>query len=106
MICVTMNGLLICGLLLSISLLYIVLVDNGLQSAGMGGLILSLVPPLAVFMIGLIINQKYFKSKRSASSVSTTSEPEEANQTTAIQMDDNEEQAEGVPLILQVRARP
>ena len=87
MICVILNGLIICGLLLVTSLLYIVLVDNGLKSAGMGGLILSLVPPLAVFTVGLIINQKYFKAP--ATSVTATSEP-----------------GEHIPLLLQVRARP
>jgi hypothetical protein len=107
MICVTLNGLIICGLLLVITLLYIVLVDNGLKSAGMGGLVLSLVPPFAVFMIGLIINQKYFKSpKEPPTSVTAPPEPgREPNQTTAIQMDDNEE-GEGTPLLLQVRGHP
>ena len=105
MICVTLNGLIICGLLLAISLLFIVFVDNGLKSAGMGGLILSLVPPLAVFIIGLIINQKYFKSqKEPPTTVTATPEPGEPNQTTAIQMDDNEGDSEGTPLLQQVRA--
>jgi hypothetical protein len=109
MICVTLNGLIICGLLLAITLLFIVLVDNGLKSAGMGGLILSLVPSFAVFTIGLIINQKYFKSqKEPPTSVTATPEPGEPNQTTAIQMDDNinEGDSEGIPLLLQLRARP
>ena len=107
MICVTLNGLIICGLLLAISLLFIVFVDNGLKSAGMGGLILSLVPPLAVFTIGFIINQKYFKSqKEPPTTVTTTPEPGEPNQATAIQTDDNEGDSEGTPLLQQVRARP
>ena len=83
MICVTLNGLIICGLLLAITLLFMVLVDNGLKSAGMGGLILSLVPPLAVFIIGLIINQKYFKSQKEPPTTVTAMcalEPEEPNQ--------------------------
>ena len=106
-ICVILNGFMICGLLLAITLLYIVLVDNGLKSAGMGGLILSLVPPLAVFTAGLIINQKYFKSKGSPTSVTTTTEPGERNQTMAIQRNDNEEEEGSTrPLILQVRACP
>jgi hypothetical protein len=107
MICVTLIGLLICVLLLAISLLYIILVDNGLKSAGMGGLVLSLVPPFAVFIIGLIINQKYFKSpKEPSTSVTAPPEPgREPNQTTVIQTDDNEGE-ESTPLLLQVRARP
>ena len=107
MICVTLNGLIICGLLLAVTLLFIVLVNNGLKSAGMGGLILSLVPPLAVFIIGLIINQKYFKSQKEPPTiVTTTPESGEPNQTMAIQMDDNEGDSEGTPLLLQVRAHP
>ena len=105
----TFNGLIICGLLLAITLLYIVLVRNGLKSAGMGGLILSLVPPLAVFTIGLIINQKYFKSQKEPPTVVTAMpEPggQEPNQTMAIQTDDNEGNLESTPLLLQVRARP
>ena len=106
MTCAIWNGVIVCGLLLSITLLYIVLVDNGLKSAGMGGLILSLIPPLAVFTIGLIINQKYFKSQKPYTSVTTTPEPGEP---TVIQMDDNgEEEAECTPLLSlrQVRTRP
>ena len=105
--CVTLNGLLICALLLATSLLYMILVDNGLKSAGTGGLILSLVPPLAVFIIGLIINQKYFKSqKEPPTTVTATPEPGEPNQAMAIRMDDSEGDSEGIPLLLQVRARP
>ena len=106
MICVTLNGFIICGLLVAITLLFIVLVDNGLKSAGMGGLVLSLVPPFTVFIIGLIINQKYFKSqKEPPTTVSATPEPQEPNQTTAIETDDNEGDSEGTPLLQQVRAR-
>ena len=47
-------GVSTCGLLFATTLFYIVLVDNGLKSAGMGGLILSLIPPFAG---GLIINK-------------------------------------------------
>ena len=108
MICVTLNGIILCGLLLAITLLFIILVNNGLKSAGMGGLILSLVPPLAVFTIGLIINQKYFKSQTEEppTTVTTTPEPGEPNQAMAIQMDDNEGDSEGIPLLLQVRVHP
>ena len=102
MTCVILNGFVICGLLLATTLLYIVLVDNGLKSAGMGGHILSLIPPFAVFTIGLIINQKYFKSKEPPTSATAAPESGEPNQTTIIQVDDNEE---SVPL-LQMGARP
>ena len=107
MICMILNGLIICGLLLAISLLFIVLVDNGLKSAGMGGLILSLVPPLAIFTIGLIIKQKYFKSQKEPPTTVTamcTPEPEEPNH--ADHGNSNGCDSEGTPLLQQVRARP
>ena len=47
------------GLIFTVTLLFIILVDNGLQSAGVGGFILSLVPPIAVFVIGLCINREF-----------------------------------------------
>ena len=108
MICMILNGLIVCGLLLAITLLFMVLVDNGLNSAGMGGLILSLVLPLAMLIIGLIIKKKYFTTTRPPTSVTVIAEPRgrEPNQATAIQMDDNEGNSERTPLLLQVRARP
>ena len=89
--CASFNGIMICALLFLITLLFIVFVDNGLRSAGMGGLILSLVPPFTVFVIGLFVNQKYFRSTTSTASVNTTTELQEADQTTAIQIDDETE---------------
>ena len=91
--CVAFNGIIACGLLFVVTLLFIVFVDNGLKSAGMGGLILSLVPPLAVFVIGFIVNQKYnkFKSTHSTASVDVTMELEGTNENTAIQLDDEGE---------------
>ena len=93
LVCVAFNGIIICGLLFVITLLFIVFVDNGLKSAGIGGLILSLVPPLAVFVIGFIANQKYnkFKSTNSTTSVDVTMELEGTNKNTAIQIDDKGE---------------
>ena len=87
----SLNGIMICGLLFLITLLFIVFVDNGLKSAGMGGLILSLVPPFTVFVIGLFVNQKYFKHTTSTASVNTPTELQESDQTTAIQIDDDRE---------------
>ena len=46
------------GLIVTITVLFIGLVDNGLQSAGIGGFILSLVPSTAIFVIGLCINRE------------------------------------------------
>jgi hypothetical protein len=47
------------GLISTVTLLFISLVDNGLQSAGVGGFILSLIPPVVVFVIGLGINREF-----------------------------------------------
>ena len=93
LVCVAFNGIIACGLLFVITLLFIIFVDNGLKSAGMGGLILSLVPPLAVFMIGFIANQKYnnFRSTNSTTSGDVTREQQNANQITAIQIDNDGE---------------
>ena len=46
------------ALVLSVTLLFIALVDNGLKSAGMGGFILSLIPPAVIFVISLFINRE------------------------------------------------
>ena len=89
--CASCNGILICALLFITTLLFIMFVDNGLRSAGIGGLILSLVPPFTVFVIGLFVNQKYFRSTTSTASVNTMTELQEADQTTAIQIDDETE---------------
>ena len=48
--------------------MFIMLIGYGLKSAGMGGLILTLIPPLAVTVIGYIIKKKYFKSVPSSES--------------------------------------
>ena len=47
-----------CITVLSVTLLFIALVDNGLKSAGMEGFILSLIPPTLVFEISLFINRE------------------------------------------------
>ena len=62
MLYVGINGILIVALLCVISLMYIIFVDNGLKSAGVGGLILSLIPPLSVFVIGIFVNQERVRS--------------------------------------------
>ena len=60
--CAVFNGILVTGLLLVMTLLFIVFVDNGLQSAGAGGLILSLIPPLLVFGIGIFVKKNSVRS--------------------------------------------
>ena len=82
----------ICGLLFVITLLYIVFVDNGLKSAGIGGLILSLIPPFIATVLGYIVKEKYFKPISSIQGISELHvQVQEADQTTAIQIDDTEE---------------
>ena len=46
------------GLIVTVALLFIALIDNGLPSAGIGGFILSLVPPITVFVIGLFVHRE------------------------------------------------
>ena len=43
--------------------LFIALVDHGLQSAGIGGFILSIVPPMTIFVIGLCVNREIIRHK-------------------------------------------
>lgn len=51
-------GFTTCGLVFIFTLLFIALVDNGLKSAGIGGFILSLIPPSIIFVAGLIVEWK------------------------------------------------
>ena len=98
--CAAINGIIICGLLIVVTLLYITFVDNGLKSAGMGGLILSLVPPLIVFMIGLFIKQRYSRSTIIASSENETKDLEQGQRNSAPINDNNgREDSERQPLI-------
>ena len=103
MCCVALNGIMVCGLLFAITLLYIIFVDIGLKSTGIGGLVLSLVPPFIVSVLFYIVKQKYFKDKSFSwitALICGEQQEQEANQTTAgIQVDDNEEPQEATPLI-------
>ena len=56
-ISVLLTGIVTVALVLMITLLFITLVDNGLQSSGMGGFILSIIPPIIALIIGLYINR-------------------------------------------------
>lgn len=100
------------GLIVTVTILFIALVDHGLQSAGMGGFILSLVPSTAIFVIGLCVNREiavnfYHNVFASSSASGSTNEKvnhaadarpanvtvKNATETTAlIQVDDNEEE--------------
>lgn len=52
-------GITTCGLVFIFTLLFIALVDNGLKSTGIGGFILSLLPPSIIFIAGLFVEWKY-----------------------------------------------
>ena len=56
--CSTLIAIFTVGLVFTITLLFKSLVDNDLQSAGIGGFILSLIPPTVIFVIGLCVNRK------------------------------------------------
>ena len=104
--CIAFNGLMICGLLVAITLLYIIFVNNGLKSTGMGGLIFSLVPPFIVSVLFYIVKKMYFKDKSFTwiPALCRVLQGQEVNQTIAdIQAGDIRESQEMTPL-LQVHA--
>jgi F0F1-type ATP synthase membrane subunit a len=74
LICISVTGTVTVALVLMITLLFIALVDNGLQSAGMGGFILSIIPPIIALVIGLYVNRDTLDNfwHRSTSSKSKT----------------------------------
>jgi hypothetical protein len=45
-------------LVVMITLLFITLVDNGVQSSGMGGFVLSIIPPIIALIIGVYVNRE------------------------------------------------
>ena len=79
-----------------ITLLFITLVDNGLQSAGMGGFILSIIPPIIALIIGVYINRQtldgFYKWFRSTNSEldSTTTDNEQVDATAGARGNINE----------------
>ena len=98
--CAAINGIIICMFLIVVTLLYLTFVDNGLKSAGMGGLILSLVPPLIVFVIGLFIKRRYSRSTSIASFENETEDLEQGQRSSALINDSNGRgDSESQPLI-------
>ena len=59
---ISITGTVTVTLVLMITLLFITLVDNGLQSSGMGGFILSIIPPLIALIIGVYVNRNTLDS--------------------------------------------
>ena len=73
-------------LVMMITLLYITFVENGLQSSGMGGFILSLIPTITGVIIGVYINRqtldgfyKWCRSTSNSESDSTTTNDEQVD---------------------------
>ena len=56
---VILIGITTCGLVFIFTLLFIALVDNGLKSTGIGGFILSLLPPSIIFVASLCVEWIY-----------------------------------------------
>jgi sterol desaturase/sphingolipid hydroxylase (fatty acid hydroxylase superfamily) len=78
LICISVTGTISVSLVVMITLLFITLVDNGLQSSGMGGFILSIIPPIIALVIGLYVNRDTLDNfwHRSTSSKSKTNSTE------------------------------
>ena len=57
------TGALAAAVVVSFSLVYLTFLDNGLHSNGVGGFLLSLLPPFTFFMIGLIVQKKFLRKK-------------------------------------------
>ena len=76
MFCSFLIALCSVALIFTVTLLFIAFVENGLQSTGVGGFILSLLPPIIVSVLGLIINRKivlnFFRKVLTSSSNSMT----------------------------------
>ena len=96
LICAVINGIITCGVLFVITLLYIVFINNGLKSAGLGGQILSLLPPFIAFVIGFIAERKYSIIFTSTESVNVTTEQllQQPNYNTSSQNGDDDREAE------------
>ena len=77
--CVFISGVFTVGLILVITLTFIVFVDNGLQSSGMGGFILSLIPPITVLVIGFYVNRGTVDSIFKTNNVRSSAAQENTN---------------------------
>ena len=62
--CALVTGTLAVAVVVSFALVYLMLLDNGLQTSGVGGFLLSLFPPFIFFMIGLIVQRKFLRKKK------------------------------------------
>ena len=58
-VCTFIIGTVTIALIATVTLLFVAFVNNGLKSAGMGGFILSLIPPSIIFVISLFVNREF-----------------------------------------------
>ena len=93
-------GFIITALLTIITLVFITFVDNGLKSAGMGGLILSLIPLLVAFEVGYLVKKKNIISTFLGGEATVTE-----NTSTNSDLADQESQSERQPLLASPRGR-
>ena len=91
--CTFLIAICIVGLIITVTLLFIALVNNGLQSAGIGGFILSLIPPTAVFVIGLCVSRekavKIYRNVLPSHSTTDSADAKEADTPTDINIQTN-----------------
>ena len=85
MFCSFLIALCSVALIFTVTLLFIAFIENGLQSTGVGGFVLSLLPPIIVSVLGFIINRKvvlnFFRKVLTSSSImtgTTTSDVDES----------------------------
>ena len=86
--CISVTGIVTVALVLMITLLFVTLVDNGLRSAGMGGFLLTIIPPIIALIVGVYINRQtldsfyeWFRSTNKSESDSTTTDNEQVDAT-------------------------
>ena len=77
--CVFIIGAVTVGVILMVTLMFIVLVNTGLQISGMGGFVLSLIPPVVVLVIGFYINRGTIDSIFKTNNVRSSAAPENTN---------------------------
>ena len=95
--CISVTGIVTVALVLMITLLFVTLVDNGLRSAGMGGFLLTIIPPIIALIVGVYINRQtldsfyeWFRSTNKSESDSTTTDNEQVDATAGARGNINE----------------
>ena len=96
-ICISITGTISVVLILMIALLFITLVDNGLKSSGMGGFILSIIPPIIALIIGIYVNQETLDSFFTWSRPNASESNPTCDLMATVQNDDSEAVDERLP---------